>query len=504
MVSIAPFAISCGGETQTNTGGAGGMGGSGGAGGDSCASLSCDDKNPCTKDACQGGQCVHTPDDTATPPSDGNECTKNLCSGGEVKHAPVGADTPCGTGGTLKCSATGQCVGCTNNNDCGTSTDCLIHTCLPNQTCEITYVSQGTMLADPTPNDCKGMACDGMGSATPVNLNTDLPLDDGDECTSEACVAGIPDYPVKAAGTPCMGDKVCNAVGACVTCAGTNLGCPSGSFCYLQQYCFSCNDGVKNGDETGVDCGGSCPRCLGALCTANTQCASGFCVDGVCCSTACDTPCQACNIANKLGTCFNLPKGTPDPGICDAAGEACTGSGSCAPTNGLKMLGEACTTNAECFSGICVAGNICGLSVGDTCGAHYPCSTKLCFNNVCTTCNGNSQCDSKECFSNTNCAIPPGELCTPSLMNPAPVCMTGTTCQGQLCKLPAGAACINNASCDGFCDQVTKTCSPCATSAQCNGGTCQNGACFLPVGSSCLAGSQCLSGVCAGFPPKCQ
>ncbi len=45
------------------------------------------------------------------------------------------------------------------------------------------------------------------------------------------------------------------------------------------QYCFN---GVKDGDEVGVDCGGSCGACLGAACTQNSQCASGLCQGGVC------------------------------------------------------------------------------------------------------------------------------------------------------------------------------------------------------------------------------
>lgn len=27
----------------------------------------------------------------------------------------------------------------------------------------------------------------------------------------------------------------------------------------------SCSDGIQNGDETGVDCGGSCPQCIDGL-----------------------------------------------------------------------------------------------------------------------------------------------------------------------------------------------------------------------------------------------
>ena len=47
-------------------------------------------------------------------------------------------------------------------------------------------------------------------------------------------------------------------------------------------YC-SCSDGIKNGDETDVDCGGSCPPCEDVKsCLVNSDCISGFCYEGIC------------------------------------------------------------------------------------------------------------------------------------------------------------------------------------------------------------------------------
>jgi plastocyanin len=45
----------------------------------------------------------------------------------------------------------------------------------------------------------------------------------------------------------------------------------------------SCTDGVQNGTEVGVDCGGACPlACVGGTCTDNGTCASGMCYGGAC------------------------------------------------------------------------------------------------------------------------------------------------------------------------------------------------------------------------------
>jgi len=50
----------------------------------------------------------------------------------------------------------------------------------------------------------------------------------------------------------------------------------------------TCTDGAANGEETGVDCGGSvCPACgLGMPCVVDSDCTSGACSSGVCAAPA--------------------------------------------------------------------------------------------------------------------------------------------------------------------------------------------------------------------------
>jgi hypothetical protein len=56
----------------------------------------------------------------------------------------------------------------------------------------------------------------------------------------------------------------------------------------------TCSDGVKNGTETDVDCGGSCRRCEnGKSCGTQDDCASALCVNG---------KCQACSAADQCGS----------------------------------------------------------------------------------------------------------------------------------------------------------------------------------------------------------
>ncbi len=68
----------------------------------------------------------------------------------------------------------------------------------------------------------------------------------------------------------------------------------------------------------------------GEACTPATAglCKTGNCVDGVCCDTACNTTCKACNLAGTVGTCTNIPVGQ-DPG--SECTNACDGNGACQP-----------------------------------------------------------------------------------------------------------------------------------------------------------------------------
>jgi hypothetical protein len=91
-------------------------------------------------------------------------------------------------------------------------------------------------------------------------------------------------------------------------------------------------------------------------CAANSECASGFCVDGVCCNTACDDQCSICNPPGNLGYCTGRLSGDDT-----TSAETCTGAHTCAiaiavlnlPACRLKDL-QACKVNADCASLNCV------------------------------------------------------------------------------------------------------------------------------------------------------
>jgi hypothetical protein len=136
-------------------------------------------------------------------------------------------------------------------------------------------------------------------------------------CVDGACLTTPVEANVACEGGECDGNGVCQA-STCdskqrdgdetgVDCGGGCGLCPDGVGCGAGTDCLSgvcdgdkcqasaCSDGVQNGDETGKDCGGPCPlKCaLGQGCSVTTDCAvasgdrahSVRCLDGVCSST---------------------------------------------------------------------------------------------------------------------------------------------------------------------------------------------------------------------------
>jgi hypothetical protein len=65
----------------------------------------------------------------------------------------------------------------------------------------------------------------------------------------------------------------------------------------------TCTDGVKNGNETDVDCGGgTCPRCAtGKTCASRNDCASARCTAGTC--QTCQDPNTDCGTDTNGGMC---------------------------------------------------------------------------------------------------------------------------------------------------------------------------------------------------------
>ena len=203
-------------------------------------------------------------------------------------------------------------------------------------------------------HDCSKRECDGEGNVKIVPDPDDLPVNDGNPCTVEDCDDST--SPNTAAGVACP-DGACDGLGHCAT----------------------CNDGVRNGNETDVDCGGpNCPGCDGELCSGDpADCQSGHCVDGICCTTACDKKCDACAVSFTgvpSGMCAPVLLGKQHGSSCLELGGCGVGT-LCACEDSVKNQDE---TAVDC-GGICAA----GCNVGSPCTEALDCKSGVCTGNVC-------------------------------------------------------------------------------------------------------------------------
>jgi hypothetical protein len=274
---------------------------------------------------------------------------------------------------------------CTSDAACNDSNPCTTDTCdLATSTCVTVPLPQGGGGPGPeqVPGDCQVIVCDASGGVTFVGDGTDLPADDGTQCTAEVCINDQPTHDPAPAGSPCELGGLCDGSGSCVecvddgdcngfdTCGGggvmsqcgcTPLDCQgAGATCgTVADGCgdlLGCNDGAKNGTETDIDCGGGADGTCAENCANGNACVSeedcaDQCVDGVCCNSNCDGVCRSCALPGSVGMCTVVPALQDDLPGCTGT-MTCTGNGN----NACKLKnGQSCTLASQCASGNCVA-----------------------------------------------------------------------------------------------------------------------------------------------------
>lgn len=154
----------------------------------------------------------------------------------------------------------------------------------------------------------------------------------------------------------------------------------------------SCTDGIKNGSETDIDCGGNdCTGCAdGKACKGYADCATGTCSGGICvavcttCGTAdlgigSDLAAKPADLAGrdlvspadmvKPADLASRPDLVPSPDLIPSPA-------SC--TDGVKNGTE---TDIDC-GGTCAT----KCAEGKVCKADADCASTLCVNGVCTPC----------------------------------------------------------------------------------------------------------------------
>jgi hypothetical protein len=192
------------------------------------AGTACDDHNSCTTgDVCDAeGRCVGTPVVCTAQDACHVAGTCDPISGA-CSNPPAPAGTSCGQNGGVICDGAGQCVQCLKATDCpGQDTECATRTCTAG-TCGFVFAPAGTPTSSQTAGDCQKNVCDGAGNVVSQVDDTDLPADDGNQCTAEVCTNGVPSYPSLPPGAPCSqnGGVICDGQGTCLQCLSAS-DCP--------------------------------------------------------------------------------------------------------------------------------------------------------------------------------------------------------------------------------------------------------------------------------------
>jgi len=248
---------------------------------------------------------------------------------------------------TTLCEVGGPCEG---------AQDCKSNACRDGK-CQAVNPPNGTQDNGETDVDCGGPA----STACADGKNCVIAAD----CTSNVCTGGTCQAPSPTDGVKNGDETGVDCGGAKAPKCGEGQGCGSDADCNnlkcdpTTKKCLgpTHEDGIKNGDETGIDCGGP---------TATKKCAPG---DGCAMDSDCDK--VRCDVPNKK--C--LPPSATD-GLQNGT-ETDIDCGGTAPTNAPKCaVNQKCSVHADCLSDGCsYTAKTCAVAPscathfgGDTCG----------------------------------------------------------------------------------------------------------------------------------------
>jgi Cys-rich repeat protein len=205
----------------------------------------------------------------------------NMIKDGTETDVDCGGGTcpPCAKGrscsGNVDCSTAaciaGVCSGCATNADCpaGLICDPTVRQCVSVSACAAPRVNCGATCVDTSsdPQNC--------GTCGSVCLM-------GAACANGTCMSTC------AAGQTRCGGVCANLLSDSNNCGGCAMACGPGRAC-LMGVCnatpASCSDGMRDGGESGVDCGGAtqCARCaVQQSCIVSSDCISQHCQGGLC------------------------------------------------------------------------------------------------------------------------------------------------------------------------------------------------------------------------------
>jgi hypothetical protein len=423
----------------------------------------------------------------------------------------------------------------TNGDACGCDGDCQSGLCVDgvccstacSETCKscntksspgiCAFVAPGDSPGDPgvCPNSDKSTCgldgtCNGSGGCRTYVAGT--------VCKAGTCLGAAVD-----------GAEICDGHGLCrpgpaTVCAPFSCD-PAASTCFAS--CAIDGDCVSGAKCVNGSCG---PKVGGAACVSDTDCASGFCADGLCCNVACRGACVSCNQTGREGTCWPVDSGAKDPrGLCqDQGARVCGQTGTCDGFGGCVLYAAetvcsapSCTTSDHLTTaGTCDGLGSCRPPGVQVC-APYHCSGGACI----ARCTSDADCVSGRACQNGSCGPKPnGQTCTGSGECESNFCVDGVCCAeactgacrscalpsalGQCAAIPAGAAdpravCVDQGATtcgtDGKCDGA-KACRRYQAGTLCAAEHCESNI-YKPA-ATCSATGSCVPAdarACAPF-----
>lgn len=234
--------------------------------------------------------------------------------------------------------------------------------------------------------DCGGLTCPGAGD------DPALIACQGGRCVDPRCA---PEQPETCGDVACTGDPDCPAAaascaiaacvaGSCLFAADPDACDPDLFYCSPTDGCLPrsgspCDDTLMNGDETDIDCGGSCDPCAnGSSCLSPIDCESGFCNAGICATPACDDGAFNGDEADIDcgGSCPACPDLSPCRDAADCASGVCFGS-ICVSAGCADGVANGDETDVDC------GGSCARCTVADDCLEATDCDTGLCSGGQC-------------------------------------------------------------------------------------------------------------------------
>jgi len=360
------------------------------------------DGNACTLTKCEGGICKYPAlPEGAVPPQiagdceivecdgstvvvaddpndvdDGSDCTTDECTNGVPSHPASPSGSPCFLGNSHgECDGAGECiVECSAEMPCpiDPAKPCADPVCDKQNRCKYVPRTGEPLVPMRTPGDCLASWCD-AGVLGTIADDSDLPGDDGLECTEEKCVGGVAKHAPVMTGTACDGGtSYCDAAGQC-------KGCLIDAHCGVAAPCSTPTCDVAAGSCSDV------PKSSGTPCTGGVCDGAGTCVPCVL-ATDCPMPANVCLARTcMMNACGTTPAasgttcGTPPDDACDGAGTCvdCVDGGDCAELTPGPCQTAQCDVAHTCVLMPKMVGTLCPSGVCDATGACVECLTAL-------------------------------------------------------------------------------------------------------------------------------